>query len=85
MVSQGFENPVLFHVRYGRIDFVWSLARFSTISIFINPLITLGDTFLPLADLFVSPVTILDISLACCLVCNSLADVLIVRGQDVKQ
>ena len=62
---QGFENPMPFHVSYGRTDFVWSLARFSAIGIIINPLITLGDAFLPLVDLFISPVTILDVALAC--------------------
>ena len=40
----------------------------------------LGYAFLPLADLFIPPVTVLDVTLARCLMHGGFASVLIVGG-----
>ena len=77
---QGFEHPALFHVGKRGADLVWSLARPSTISVIVDPLVMLGNTFLPLMEFFILPVTILDIALVRCLMHSGFASVLIVRG-----
>ena len=77
---QGFEHPALFHVGKMGTDLVQSLARPSTIGVIIDPLVTLGNAFFPLADLFIPPVTILDITLACCLMHGGFVSILIVGG-----
>ena len=58
---QGFEHPVLFHVGKRGANLVQSLARSTSISIVIDLLVTWGNAFIPLMDLFFPPGTILNI------------------------
>ena len=75
---------MLLHVGKRRPYLVWSLAGSTSIHVVMYLLITLVYGFIPLADLFISPGSELDITFACFFVGSGFTSFLVVSIGNVE-